>query len=495
MSRRGSPAELRLNRSGNTLSADAGVHLFASRMQTDQLVFNPRLQQVVSQTESLIPVDGLQRANAGLEMAIRFIGVLSGFVVSTQEFGAGRATLSEPACEIRPTVPPIDRALVDFVYRNELGLVRVGNGVDAACLVAQLVRAVSEATFVIIVGTHAEKRMWRRRLRSLEISFKAQAIDCLGQSVKQVVVATPAGAAEDEVSFHSRHIAIFPNAIASVGERFQDMLLCADARARLIGFVRTDVKESPREEDLLRAQFGFAELTIPAHGRVLTDIRTVRVLFRTKPLPHNWNGRQLRQKGIWCHPVRNRWIARLAKIICHQDWCAFREWQPILAEQLIDQISPNVIVMAESVPQAIAIARRMEEAPLVIDSQFNPDLLEASDRELMQRRPIGWNIDGPLIATPVGLTRISPRRAQTIIWAGSGPYAPPLPVEYLSGRNTDQHRVTLIDFDDQHHAVLRRQSQLRGAAYRNAGWCAPAADPEAARIRQFLASRPMRSRR
>ncbi len=198
-------------------------------------------------------------------MAIRYLGIQKNVEVNAPNIGCERAIFPAASSDVTFPGPAADPALLQFVYRNELGLVRAGAPVDLVRLAAQILLAHSQKTFVIIVATRAEKREWRRRLRTLGVSLQEHALDCFGQSVKRVVVTTPIGAADDDVFFHSRHLAIFPDAIASLGERFQMMLLCADPRARLLGFVAAERKPSPRENDLLRAQFGFAELTMPAH--------------------------------------------------------------------------------------------------------------------------------------------------------------------------------------------------------------------------------------
>ncbi|WP_254508943.1 hypothetical protein [Anatilimnocola floriformis] len=479
-----------LSRRGNVLSIDAARQLVEACLETDRLLYDPVEQRVVSQTESLIPNTGL-RANAGLEMMIRYIGLQRGFEINFENHGCCRASLPVLSANSSSSCAVTDPAVLQFVYQNELGLVRAGAPVDLVRLAAEILLAYSQKSFVIVVATRAERREWRRRLRSFGVSLQEHALDCFGESVKRVVVTTPIGAAEDDVFFHSRHLAILPDAIASLGERFQTMLLCADPKARLLGFLRADTKPSPREQDLLRAQFGFAELTIPAHGQVLVDRRIARLPFVVQPLPDRLKGHELQCSGVWQHPVRNRWIAKLAKVLFYQDWCALANWQPELAEQLHDESRRGVIVLAECVPQAIAIAKRLKRVPIVLDHGLDLGFLSPSDRAKVELRHIGWDCDCIVIATPGGLDRVSLQHIPTIIWAGSGPHVPPLPAEYLMMPYNSQRRLTIVDVDDQHHPVLRLRSQLRRAAYANAGWIAPGVDSECARIRQFLARRPI----
>jgi hypothetical protein len=490
MSHHAAPAAINVSRRGNCLCVDGGRHLLESYLVTDQRAYDPCEQRVVSRVDSLISDDRQPRANAGLEMAIRYLGLQNRFEVNAQNIGCERAILPPPSSHATILGPALDPALLQFAYRNELGLVRVGAPVDLVRLVAEILLTYSQQTFVIVVATRAERREWRRRLRSFGVSLQEHALDCFGEEVTRVVVTTPIGAAEDDVFFHSRHLAILPDAIASLGERFQTMLLCADPKARLFGFLHGDTKPSRREQDLLRAQFGFSELTIPAHGQVLVDCRIARLPFVVQPLPDRLKGRELQCSGVWQHAVRNRWIAKLAKVLFDQDWCALASWQPELAEQLRGEIRRGVIVLAECVPQAIAIANRLKRVRIVLDQGLDLGLLSSSDRAMVELRPIGWDCDGIVIATPGGLDRVSLQHIPMIIWAGSGPHAPPLPAEYLSTTYGLQRRLTIIDVDDQHHPVLRRQSQLRRAAYANAGWIAPGVDPDCARIRRFLANRP-----
>ncbi len=213
--------------------------------------------------------------------------------------------------------------------------------------------------------------------------------------------------------------------------------------------------------------------------------------FRVRPLPEDMTGHDLQCCGVWHHPVRNRWIAKLAMQISHQDWCALSNWRPELAEQLRGQVQHDVIVLAECVPQAIEIAKRLKLAPIVLGEGLDLGFLSPPDRAMVECRRIGWNCNGIVIATPGGLGRVSLQHIPTIIWVGSGPHAPPLPADYLTTPFDIQRRLTIVDVDDQHHPVLRRRSQLRRTACAAAGWIAPGADPECARIRQFLANRPI----
>lgn len=493
MSQHATPAAINLSRRGNCLSVEGGRHLLERHLVTDQLAYDPRDQRVVSRVDSLISDDREPRANAGLEMAIRYLGFQNSFAVNAQDIGCHRANLPFPSSHATIPGRAADPALIQFVYRNELGLVRTGAPVDLVRLVAEILLTYSQTTFVIVVATRAEKREWRRRLRTLGVSLQEHVLDCFedpDESVERVVVTTPIGAADDDVYFHARHVAIFPDASASLGERFQTMLLCADHRARLLGFLRAGTKPSPREQDLLRAQFGFAELAIPAHGQVSADCRIARLPFAVQPLPDRLKGHELQCSGVWQHPVRNRWIAKLAKVLFYRDWCSLADWQPELAEQLHRESRRGVIVLAECVPQAIAIANRLKSVPIVLDQGLDLGLLSPSDRTMVEHRRIGWDCDGIVIATPGGLGRVSLQHIPTIIWAGSGPHAPPLPAEYLTTTYGLQRRLTIIDVDDQHHPALRRRSQLRRGAYSDAGWFAPGLDPECARIRQFLVNRP-----
>jgi hypothetical protein len=76
-----------------------------------------------------------------------------------------------------------------------------------------------------------------------------------------------------------------------------------------------------------------------------------------------------------------------------------------------------------------------------------------------------------------------------IVRADGGTGLPPIAPRQLIAR-PDAPPLALIDLDDRHHPVPRRNARARRNAYATRGWFAPGADPVVARAARFLETRP-----
>jgi hypothetical protein len=387
---------------------------------------------------------------------------------------------------------PVDTCMLALVSRYRYGLVRYNSqgGVSLAWLIAEIALAFPMARIAIVVDSKDFGYQLQRQLsRFLNVTMVTRRPS--EQPAGRVVVGTPAGLAGNTVAFPKRDIVILPRAWDALHYYAETALMAADSRFRLFGLLPTNRTLSPYEEDRIRATFGFAEVTVWKHGLVERFIRSFWKPIRGGPsIPSRLSVLQLKRRGIWYHPVRNRWIARIVRGLS----CPCVEPQVCTSAGILHSLPAafGVMVVVEGVEHALALAKLLPGSALVVGDVILQGL-SGSDRRLLARRRALATAGRPVIATVAGLARpnaVDWSTLRIVIWAGAGPGLPPIPADHLVCRPAENRAVLFVDFDDLHHPQLHCWSRSRQEAYLDAAWIAPDADPVQVRVERFLAQRP-----
>lgn len=391
-----------------------------------------------------------------------------------------------------------DRQWLDFVHRHFEGVGWYQPGqVDIAHLVAEVCLAYPSATIAIVGASKAKLKplaRWLRKKLKAKVSF-ADAAKCPAH-VGRIVVSTFMGLADPNIEFEKRDIVIVPNARDAISERGQATLSIVDGRFRLFGLLPINYQLAPRERDLIAAIFGLEEVTIYKHGYTQRSVTvTWSQIIGGQQLGCSLDGVALKHAGLWAHELRNRRIAKLAKMVAAGEIEQLRESFSAVAQGVEALESRKTLILVESVDHALALAARFPQWPLVTGPEVTLDGLDCRQRRLLAERRGIWSTGNVLlIATTTGLSSVDVAAVDVIIWAGGGAHPPPLPPDHVMCRSSEENTLLVIDFDDHHHPVLQQWAQSRREAYDKAGWFAVGVDPLLARVDRFLAQR-MRRRR
>ena len=112
--------------------------------------------------------------------------------------------------------------------------------------------------------------------------------------------------------------------------------------------------------------FGFAELSIPAHGFQERTIGTAFATIKNGPLiKRGSTGFAIKQQLLWRNWPRNRRISRLARSISVGDVKGILHKFPTLAEAILQFDSPRIAVLVEGLDHALALAQELDEWPII----------------------------------------------------------------------------------------------------------------------------------
>lgn len=262
------------------------------------------------------------------------------------------------------------------------------------------------------------------------------------QTVGQVVIGTAIGLSHDAVEFNKRDIVIVPKATDAHQYYAQLALTTVSPRFRLFAMLPTDRTLAPYERDWVTATFGFDEVTIPRHGYVPRPVRVVFArIANGLPPPSDVSLLELKRIAIGQHPIRNRLIARVAKVMRAANYSWLREHVPGTVPIIEGGLTGRVAVLVENIDHSLALAERLRDWPLVTGDDVIQHGLSGTQRRVLAERQAQPNGTGPCIATVAGLAK-------------------------------------------------RQWTRYRQVAYLDAGWLPPGLDPVVNRIESFLASRP-----
>jgi hypothetical protein len=401
--------------------------------------------------------------------------------------------LPPPVAQTLDATYILDQPLIDCVRRYELAVIRYNpTTVDPASLVAQVARAWPEKTILILAARRVDVCRFRRRLRRYKIHADAVTGRNNPAEVGRIAVSTFMAMSHAPVRHEWRDIVFVLDAVEAVGKTARWCLSHA-RRARWYGLVPDGAKPSPFEDDLLTELFGFQEIYIPRHYHYEAPVAVVRCSIEGGPsLPPGLDDVEVKRQGIWRNPMRNRRIARLARLLHDDGADQLRRQFPAVAEALAGTSTASVFVVVENLEHGLELARKLSGWPLIAGPSPNTAGLSANDVQILlageeareQRPPFA-------IVTAAGLQTMIKPAPGVVVRADGGVGLPVLgSIDLLMPTWHAGRRMVLVDFNDRHHPALRRWSRRRQEAYERQGWFAPGVDSMMARVDRFLAARP-----
>jgi hypothetical protein len=377
---------------------------------------------------------------------------------------------------------------LDAVRLHERSLVRyAGSVVDPALLVAQVALAWPDHSMVVVVKRVEEVRTLRQRLHRLVPGVVGISGDDLPPYVGRIVVATIDYFYQRAVNPSNRDILVAYNAHEFVGQAHWWCLAGYFEKARLCGFLDSDVELAPAESDVLRQLFGFTETMVPAHGR-----RTRPVVLLDQPchgtvrLSPETSAYELKRAGIWHDPARNRMVARLAKNLAKSGG----KLSGPLADHFAER-HPRVAVVVENLEHAAALRGFLPDWPLAAANNIWRRGLAFPGRLGQMPLKQGWRPSPRAIVTFEGLRQLNVSAIDVVVRADGGPGALPIELDRLTiPADRSANPLVLVDLADRAHPLLRKWVRSRRDAYHKRGWYGIGVDPVQERVQAFLNERP-----
>ena len=445
------------------------------------------------QVDSLLqPDDGMWRANAGLLPILQHVAQNDGRRVVIRA-STPMARLPDPVAAPRI----LDDRPAAFVAERERGLIRCGAQVEPVDMIAQILPTFPSAR-VAILGTH-QPQLDKIRLR---LNQELPAV-CIGTRIPEdednawIATSTFTNAAEGRLE--KCHLVLLVDATHASHQRAEPALAAMDARFRLFGLLPEGCRLVPSVRDTLIGTFGLATLDVPRLGWETAQVQTTRVSINSPPVSNDRSGVALHRAGYWRHPVRNRKIVQLARMMRAgdaeglsrfphvQDWLERGPHRPL-----------NVTLLVHNMEHALVLARRLPGWPVVAhDIRMPIDMrcLEEGEHRLLAERSAMLLTGEQQIVSLDAAAQLQLSCTDVIIWAGGGRHAPTIPRHWLIHPSHSNRRLLLIDFTDRHHEELASWSRQRREQCEERDWFDARVNAEAGRIHRFLRQPPRRTNR
>jgi hypothetical protein len=374
----------------------------------------------------------------------------------------------------------VDRRMLDFVDDGDRGVIRYGRRVCPASLVAQMVLAWPEQTFLIVTTLPEEARELTKKLNALGANaacydelFKNPSERVLVGSVQSVGGSAGSVTSGEAVIYRQVLVAMNPSQLfdrdgpdaSYVKDIFEGL-----RRARAFGMFAADTKVSPRIRDHLTAFFGTRVLDIPRHGRKPRD---VEVMFESA-----------HQRGIFGQGDRNSRVVSLAKLALVPDGGRiYGDYDYALGH--LDSFSDGrVCVLASNAEHAHQLA--VDLGWPVFASADGDDAPTASTPAMTTT--MGTETPARCFITTAAALR-NAGRIDVLIRADGGDRLIQLPRQAIEVPESSKRTpLAIVDFDDHHPPQLREATRARHRAYWAAGWKVNGLEPNPLHV--FLDNRP-----
>jgi hypothetical protein len=209
----------------------------------------------------------------------------------------------------------------------------------------------------------------------------------------------------------------------------------------------------------------------------------------------------VKQHGLWHHEVRNRLVARAARLLRDGYQGPQGESADIsFAKLTFDEGLPDsgfpgeapgrVVVLVEGVEHGLALARHLPGWPLVAAHACEDGLSADQVQAVREGRAARRSLPAGAVVTAAALQDLGLDDVAVVVRADGGTGLPFTPGQLVRANASPTRRLLLLDVEDRHHPLLRRWARQRHNAYRECGWFAPGVDPAWARVEHFLATRP-----
>ncbi|WP_439624722.1 hypothetical protein [Gemmata sp.] len=383
----------------------------------------------------------------------------------------------EPEPDAAPDARVTDPAVVRFLRDRERGLVRYGPGVEPLLLATHVCMAFSDAKIVII-----RRREDARALAHLLARHGITAETTGGgfvPHVRQRVVVTLLGQM-GLVELDGADVVLVVDALHAT---WTDPLTAAPltdpndptvppvrtavgllerlvnvATAKVFGFLPIDYPRSPFDIARSWQLYGPGELLIPTVGSIE---RPVQVAFLNTHVDNSvkntipYIGNKIRM-----NPARNRRLARVARALQIGDHEELVRLVPTLAAMPHVGVPQHVLLFAESLKQATALAMYLPDWPVV--SGLGDDTCSLKNGATVATRGV--------IATALGIEALSGIEYGVVVRADAGNGLVPLPKNWRVTTDVDAGPMLLIDVRDTGHPLAALWSRQRVRGYRASGW-------------------------
>lgn len=375
-----------------------------------------------------------------------------------------------------------DPAMLEFVRTNSRGIVRIGQGVDAAVLCAQVAKAWPQMKMAVVgcrkkTVAHAA-HVLKDAVSDLHVTHVS---DYRPDCISRVTVTT--FSEQGSVNLNERELILVLDPVELFGRRSRIVLDCSPT-ARLIGFLPRDPKMSRRDADLVGAYFGFDRLDVPKHGNIAREVIVVRSSVRGGPrIDVGDDVLELKRRGIWRNPMRNRRIAKLVQLLRQRQQQQLDRRFPSVAHVVRSRQIRTITVLVENVEHAETLHALLPDASIATAFERTVATGGAGRDVAVQ------------IATATAFARVDPRNAEVVIRADGCPGLGHLAVIAHTGvtaHTSDSARrccpLVIVDVADRTHPELRRWAKRRLDAYCDAGFTVEG-EPYTP-VSRFLAQRP-----
>ncbi len=282
---------------------------------------------------------------------------------------------------------PFDKELLDLVAMSDRGLVQYHPGhVALAQLIAQIALAWPRLTILVTATRIEDVRRLRESLEALTgetVNQRTHKDGAAGRT--RIVVATYSCVAEGDVEIEFRQIYIAVNAAELFhGNGYGVQGINLLHRARVYGFIPWGQYPPNRLDRLnLLSLFGTQEATIPRPARPTSDC-TLRTRIEGGPKIGNGSVLDLKRSGIWHHPVRQRRLVRLVRLL-HAEISGARE--PISGRcNWIAQLAlERIAILVEGIEHALSWLRLLPNLGLSAGPCLSVAGLSLEDQRLVER--------------------------------------------------------------------------------------------------------------
>ena len=388
-----------------------------------------------------------------------------------------------------------DPAVVAFVAAHTAGLLRYdADAVEVTWLIVQICLAF-DARVVVIVRTKADAAAVTHLLMRHGIDPAATAGGTVATLVKRVTVALLGQTGGIDLR-HADLVLVADALHATWADPLVAPLVPApgdpDApggpapagllerllhagEARVVGFLPLDRHRSPFDAARCWQVYGDAELVVPRSAAVerpvmtaSVDVGNIKAAKNTVPYVKN---------KVRMDPVRNRRLAGVARALRVDDRGQLARLLPAAQLAWIAAGPRHVLLLADTLKQALALSRRLPAWPVV--SGLGDDPRPKADDPAAGTRGV--------IATALGVEALAGGEFDVVVRADPGSGMPPLPSNWLEATVTPAPPLMVVDARDAGHPLAALWSRGRRRAARAAGWAVLGEDPDVTAWRRFRA--------
>jgi len=434
---------------------------------------------------------------AGQSQSICYAGIAPLIRQKLRQLGYTIHSVAQP-CELWPEpasspwnlAESVDAALLSLVQHHRRGFVYYhSQNVQLVRLLAQVARAWPRVSIVVPVTRPADA--WRLRAGIAQFIPAGQVGVYTGNATadghKRIVIGTYRQLGQGSVALHDRQLMLLPNPCEMLANDDGRQVFAKSRSARCFGFLPTAAKVTLYHCDLLRALFGDRRLTIPTHGKTHRHVNVYFTqTFGGQKLPKDLNQCELKRRGISECSVRNRRIAALAQLVARKDTHGIAIKFPDIVSGVQRLAKARIGILTENVDHALELGSKLPDWPILAGDSMALDGLTPVDIQRLEQGSALGRRSPRLIVTMAGLARAG--RLDIVIRADGGTGLPELDMGVTTYENGRPQTLVIFDFEDLHHRQLRRRSEQRREAYRDAGWRLP--QYPQSELELFLSRRP-----